>query len=219
MSFERCREHIKELYDFALRNDLQKDWFISRDNVDRFVETAVDAYRDYPLFCYVFGKEYDAATLSRMMSVDFRSRIGMTAGIASGNDFESVMLLEPPMTGKVGIIQYTKVAKPSDYPLLLKPSFYRQEAYESFARKKRQDHMDKKTWYLYLFATKKEYQKLGFGKKLMEMVRSFADENGCRICLETDLERNVAMYEHFGFRMMDASVYKDNLKHFVMLYG
>ena len=79
--------------------------------------------------------------------------------------------------------------------------------------------MDKKTWYLYLFATKKEYQKLGFGKKLMEMVRSFADENGCRICLETDLERNVAMYEHFGFRMMDASVYKDNLKHFVMLYG
>lgn len=218
MSFERCEKRISEFYDFAISNGLQKDCFLSNDNIDEYTRTAVDAYRDYPLFCHVFEKGYDAGTLSQMMSVDFRSRIGMTAGIAFNSSYESVMLIEPPNAGKVGLIQYTKVAKPADYALLLKRAIYRQEAYESFARKKRQAFLDEKTWYIYLFATKKKYQSCDYGKKLMDLMTLFTDKNGYRICLETDLKENVAMYEHFGFKLMDESLYKSNMQHYVMVH-
>ena len=79
-------------------------------------------------------------------------------------------------------------------------------------------HEASKTWYIYIFTTQKKYQRQGYGKKLMEVVSSFAKENEYRIVLETDRLENVAMYEGFGFTLMDASIY-NNLNHYVMLWS
>ena len=47
---------------------------------------------------------------------------------------------------------------------------------------------------------------------------AFADENGYNLCLETNASENVPMYERFGFRLMDTSVFKRRLWHYVMVY-
>ena len=94
----------------------------------------------------------------------------------------------------------TPYALPGEYPFL------------------RGNKKDDNTWYIYIFATRNEFQRQGHGKKLIKLLCSFADINGYRICLETNLKENVTMYENFGFKNMDSSIYKETLEHYVMLY-
>lgn len=216
MNYTNTDKHIKALYEYAESSGFAPDSFFSLENVQKYVETSIDGYNGYPLFMNVFNGKYSEKTLRRMMTVDYKSRLSTTAGLSSGENFESVMMLEPPCPKKVGIPEYVKVAKPSDYTLLLIPAMHRQEDYEKYATKKMTPFLDDRTWYIYVFATKQEFQRQGYGKKIMNLILSFADENEYKICLETNLSSNVAMYESFGFKTVDVSVYKDTLEHYVM---
>ncbi len=217
MSFASSDVWIEEFYKYAAGHGVSEELFFSEKNYDRFIETSVDGFREYPLFLHAFGGRYEEKTLERMMSVDFKSRLGVTAGIASSG-YESVMLIEPPQAKKTGMLNYFRVADAGAYSLLLKPAMYRLEDFERFAMEKRKFFLDDRTIYLYLFVTKKECQGKGYGKSLMKPVLSFADLNGYRVCLETNSEGNIAMYEHFGFGPVDMSKYKDVMTHCVMIY-
>ncbi len=212
-------DNIEEFYRHALSEGISKEQLFSSDNLKEYIDTSVDGYRKYPLFVDMFKGNYNEAVLSRMMNIDYKSRIGRIAGIASSENYESVMLLEPPCSEKVSMLQYFKIAKISDYMLYFRPSLHRQQNYEDYALSKRKPYLDEKTWYVYVFVTKGEFQRHGYGKKLMHVACSFADKTGTRICLETNQDANVAMYEQFGFKLKDTSVYKNRMDHFVMVYG
>ncbi len=219
MNYTNNNKHIKALYEYAEGYGFSTDSFFSLENVDKYIETSIDGYMNYPLFVNVFNGEYNEKTFRRMMTVDYKSRLSTTAGLASSCNYESVMLLEPPCSKKVGMSEYVKVAKPSDYTLLLNPAMHRQEDYEKYAFKKMTPYLDFNTWYIYVFATKQKYQRQGHGKKIMNMLLSYANEHDNKICLETNLEENVTMYENFGFKLIDSSKYKDVLDHYIMMYG
>ena len=135
----------------------------------------------------------------------------------STDDYRSVMLLEPPMTEKPRKLQYFLSADIHTFSVFLHPSSYRQDDYENYALRTRTPFIDEKTWYLYIFTTQKKYQRQGYGKKLIGSIISFAKEKGYSLCLETDLDENVPMYENFGFRVMDSSIYNNSLHHYVMV--
>ncbi len=212
-------ERILEFYEYVRQQGFSKELLFTAENQNRFIETSVDGYREYPLFLHIFGGKYDETVFRRMMSVDFLSRLaGNTmAGIASSG-YESVLLLEPPASNRVGMKEYVKVAKPADFLLLFKKPMYRLEDFEKYALRKREAYLDENTWYVYIFATKMACQHQGYGKKLLNLMLSYADDKKCRICLETNSAANVQMYEHFSFRVMEDDVYQGTLEHHVMLY-
>ena len=218
MSYGNIDGRIGQFYDHCLQEGFSQARFFTRDNLGGFIAASVDAYRDYPLFLHVFGGRYDENTLAHMMKIDLGVRLKTMAGIAC-EGFESVMMAEPPLAKKTGMLQYFGSASPKDYLLLFNPAICRQEIYEKYAARKREEYLDDKTWYIYIFATRKKYQCQGYGKQLMNLLLSFADKTGGRICLETDLADNVPMYERFGFKTVDISLYKGVLEHFVMLYA
>ena len=219
MSSVNDNPYIETLYDHITRSGISEECLFGKENLDSYMNTAIDAYRDYSLFRHIFRGDYDTEVFSRMMSVDFRSRLGLTAGISCSDKYESVMLIEPPGSRKTGMKEYFNVARPEDYTLLLRPIIYRLESFEKFALEKRKGYLDDKTWYLYIFATQTGLQGMGYGKKLMELFLSFIDENGYRVCLETNDRENVGMYEHFGFITTESSQYQNTLEHYNMLYG
>ncbi|HAK57508.1 MAG TPA: hypothetical protein DCP06_00865 [Lachnospiraceae bacterium] len=218
MNSEKNKLLLREFYDHAIRNGVDEDVIFSADNLMEYVDTALDAYREYPLFLHTFDGVYNEKVLSRMMKVDFRSRLKLMGGIASSKNYESILLFEPPNTPKTGMVEYVRVADVGDFSLLFRSAMYKQEKYEDYALEKRKEYLDDNTWYIYIFATRNEFQRQGHGKKLIKLLCSFADINGYRICLETNLKENVTMYENFGFKNMDSSIYKETLEHYVMLY-
>lgn len=218
MNYTNDNPHVRQFYDYALQSGWTEETFFHKNSSEHYIETSVDAYHDYALFRYLFKNKDRDKAFSRMMSVDFRSRLGHLAGIASSDRFESVMLMEPPEAKKVGMIEYFGVGRPSDYKLLFYPSMHRMERFEHFSLKKRKPYLDNNTWYIYIFATKKELQGQGYGKKLMNLFLSFVKEKGYRICLETNERNNVRMYRRFGFELVDSLLYEDAVEHYVMRF-
>lgn len=218
MSSGNNNPFIEELYDHAVQSGISDKCLFGEDSLNSYIDTAIDAYRDYVLFRHIFKGNYDESVFSRMMSVDLRSRLGIMAGMAWRDDFESVMLVEPPGSRKTGMKDYFSVARPEDLTLLLRPIMYRVENFEKFASDKRSPYLDDRTWYLYVFATQSSFKGMGYGKKLMDVLLSYVNRHGYRICLETNDLDNVAMYEHFGFKTAGRSMYQNSLEHFNMLY-
>jgi ribosomal protein S18 acetylase RimI-like enzyme len=217
MSNGEIDRSISELREFCIKSGVPEEALLCADNLEKYVETAIDAYRNYPMFMYVFNGNYDEKTLARMFRVDFKSRRRKMLGISNG-DYESMVLVEPPKTKRTRLMQYLRAADLPSYSLMLNPATYRQDAFEKYALKMRKPYLDEKTWYVYIFATKKVFQRMGYGKQLMNVLVSFANEKGYRLCLETNATENVTMYQRFGFKLMDTSNYKQRMAHYVMLY-
>ncbi len=211
--------YIRELYEFAVGHGVPEKCLFCKENLEEYIRTAVDGYSRYSLFQQVFRGNYEPAVFTRMMSVDFRSRLDMMAGISDSEEFHSVMLIEPPLTRKTSMSDYFRIARPKDFSLLFHPVIYRLDEFEKFALEKRKPYLDEKTWYLYIFATREGEQGKGYGGKLLRILRGFADERGYRICLETNDPDNVGLYERFGYQLVDQSRYQDVLDHFDMVYG
>ena len=87
--------------------------------------------------------------------------------------------------------------------------------FEKYAAKLREPYSDDKTWYLYNFVTKKDYQRKGYGKSLINIFISFIKENNYRICFEINDSKNVPMYEHFGFKVVKEDKFGD-VNHYVL---
>jgi ribosomal protein S18 acetylase RimI-like enzyme len=58
-------------------------------------------------------------------------------------------------------------------------------------------------YYLELLGVGRRFQGQGFGSYLMKPVLAHADQNRKCCYLETQTSKNVAMYEHFGFKVTD----------------
>jgi GNAT superfamily N-acetyltransferase len=67
----------------------------------------------------------------------------------------------------------------------------------------RREHMQRSSYiYLQIIGVAREYQGQGFGGILLRSLINECKKSGYSLYLETETEENVAMYEHFGFRMI-----------------
>jgi ribosomal protein S18 acetylase RimI-like enzyme len=72
-------------------------------------------------------------------------------------------------------------------------------------------HMEKKHselapfehWYLSLLAVDPQYQGKGYGSKLLNGMLARIDEEGLPCYVEAEGEKNVSLYQHFGFEVVD----------------
>ena len=112
--------------------------------------------------------------LTQQITIDLKAKNGTVAGLTSSEEYESVMIIMPPMIQEAGFLQHARVIRPKDYPLLLKTATKRQGIYEKYAYKRRKGFLDDKTWYIYIYATKDRFKRQGYGKKVMKLIKDFA---------------------------------------------
>ena len=72
-------------------------------------------------------------------------------------------------------------------------------AQDSAVQKKHAELMPHEHWYLEILAVAPEYQGHGYGSRLMHTMLERIDESGLPCYVETDGEKNIAIYRHFGF--------------------
>ena len=58
-------------------------------------------------------------------------------------------------------------------------------------------------WYLMLLGVDPEFQGQGYASRLLRGMFPGIDEDGLPCYLETETERNVSLYQHLGFRVLD----------------
>ena len=83
-------------------------------------------------------------------------------------------------------------------------SFRRLWAYVILAEQMRERHVRSPHWYLQLLGVDPVHHGCGYGSHLLRHMLARLDREGVPCCLDTENEKNVAMYEHFGFRVRES---------------
>ncbi len=80
------------------------------------------------------------------------------------------------------------------------------QALDKYIERKHKELAPNKHWYLVVLAVDPKHQGKGYASKLLNEMLSYIDEEGLPCYLETDGEKNVSMYQHFGFEVVDEFV-------------
>jgi ribosomal protein S18 acetylase RimI-like enzyme len=76
-------------------------------------------------------------------------------------------------------------------------------AYDQYVNRKHEELVHAKHWYLAVLAVDPQHQGKGYGSRLLNEMLSNIDEEGLPCYVETEGEKNVSMYQHFGFKVVD----------------
>ena len=77
------------------------------------------------------------------------------------------------------------------------------QAVDQYVERKHKELAPHKHWYLAALAVNPQHQGKGYGSKLLNEMLSYIDKKGLPCYLETWGEKNVSMYKHFGFKVVD----------------
>ena len=77
------------------------------------------------------------------------------------------------------------------------------QAFDQYVERKHKELAPAKHWYLAVLAVDPQHQGKGYGSKLLNEMLSKIDEDGLPCYVETEGEKNVSMYQRFGFKVID----------------
>jgi GNAT superfamily N-acetyltransferase len=75
--------------------------------------------------------------------------------------------------------------------------------FEQYIEKKHKELAPNRHWYLSVLAVDPKYQGKGFGGKLVKEMLTRIDKEGLPCYVETEGEKNVSMYQRFGFKVLE----------------
>ena len=177
---------------------------IDSKNIDKALDSVALAYEDYPMFNYLVGGHSRAASIKRIILSSMVAGKIDYIGLSFGENNEAVAIfIKPNYKGA------------SALPFLLKGGLklffmhslsivFRLLNYENHAMKIKDKYSDDNCWYLYSLTVHPNYQHTGLATKVMRPMLDFFDATGQSCYLETNKECNIAMYEHYGFKLMES---------------
>jgi len=184
-------------------------------------EMLCKAFRDYPVFTYFYPGE---AKRNRMQPAVFRGlvRSGMKHGevYATSPALEGAAVWFGPDSQHDSRWEYFWSGQFFTMMFTGRETLARQITFSKYASEVRMRSVPKRHWYLQMLGVDPNYQGRGYASKLLKPMLARADREGVPCFLETQAEKNVAFYEHFGFRVVEAGIIPgSDMKSWGMLRG
>jgi ribosomal protein S18 acetylase RimI-like enzyme len=192
---------------------------LNKSHIKSAAEVLVEAFRNYPILQHFFPDERERQEIaSYFFQVTLNYGIHNCEAYATSPDMEGVAVWvhsdKLPMT-------FWRALR--SVPLSVILGFVRKGA----GRMKRSsDYIDArhehlapdKHWYLQVIGVNPQFQGKGYAGKLIRPMLARIDREYVPCYLETLDERNVRIYEHFGFEMIEKSaIPKTSLTNWAML--
>ena len=142
--------------------------------------------------------------------MSIRSYKGQLLGVADSERPNAAALFAPPEANSPGLLSYIGAGG-----LKLVRSFglkgtARMQSFETFAEKFKKKYMTNNCWYLFGFVSRRESRGQGYGARVLSPMHSYFDRTGQDCYLETLDEKNIPLYEHFGFKLMESTRLPDS---------
>ena len=191
--------------------------FIKDKEIEKVLDSVALAYENYPLFNYLLGSESKAESIKQIIMSSLKAIKYEFIGISVGEDSEVVAIfMKPNYKGSPAVPFLLQ----GGIKLIFKYSFgilFRLLNYENYAMRLKEKYSDDNCWYLYSLTVHPDYQHNGLATKVMQPMLDFFDNTGQSCYLETNKECNVAMYEHFGFTLLEkGEIPGTNIVHYAL---
>jgi GNAT superfamily N-acetyltransferase len=177
---------------------------LSREHFDEVVSTLCAAFHDYPVMRYVLkdaGAEYDAR-LNQLVGYFTDSRVCRgwpVLGLVQRGELLAAANINPP--------------QPAPPPASLQQRYDRlhddlgeaaMTRFEAFSAAAAPFAPDEPHYYLGMIGVPPEHQGRGYARLLLNAVHEMSaqDPDSCGVVLTTETQKNVPLYEHFGYRVL-----------------
>ena len=192
-----------------MRSDLDGLMLLHETHIELAANQLSRAFQNYPTFVYVYP---DDSEREDKLPHFFKSMV--YKGLLQGE----VYATSPAMEG------VTVWLPPGVDGGLSKAFEVDREAYERFAyygkcvHVVRQKNASTPHWFLELIGVVPEFQNKGFAGRLLRPMLDRIDRENLSCYLDTEVEKNVAIYQHYGFRALeDMIVPKTGVRSWSML--
>ena len=203
---------IKHLKDNGL-------YIVKKSDFESLISLAGKAYEDYPLEIYIYGGKYDEEGLKQTFRINLYTMFDEGIIYADSEELNGFVIVLPP--GYTGISTLSFIWN-GGYSIIYNQGIrasYRMASFESFAMNLKKKYTNNEDWYIYNLCVSKEAQGKKIASKLMKPLLNYFKLNK-KICyLETNNDRNVPIYEHFGFKVMEKTIVPNSeVPHYAMLF-
>ena len=179
------------------------------------IDCLTDAFSEDPCLKYLLESEVYDPVKARVIH-EYTLKYGWLYGqvFTSSKIVEGVSIWLPPKSNEVssfmnawmfirsGGLKMNKTVNPGTVGIMKKYGGYSNELHH---RNAKDPH-----WYLMSIGVAKEFQGQGFSKKLILPMLEYFDKNAQSCYLETHNPGNVALYEKFGFKVMEIGKLPDS---------
>lgn len=201
------------------RNIIQRNglYLVQKKDLDKVAEIAADAYQDYPLHNWFTKGKYNKKVSKLIMKISLKTMSKDAIIYADSEELNGFAIWLPfGFTGSKtlpflfnGGIKLIFQAGLGIISRLL--------TYENFAMKLKKKYTNNVDWYLYNLSIKQSAQGKGIATKLLKPMLNFCDMEKMVCYLETNKEKNVTLYEHYGFYLEEkALIPKSDVWHYAM---
>lgn len=177
-----------------MNDDLMEPVRLGETHIESAAAQLFRAFENYPVFVYVYPD--DSERKDRLPHF-FKSMVhkGLLRGevYASSPAMEGVTVWLPP-----GIPGGLSKAFEVDREAFDRFAYYGKGVYGV-----RQKHAPDPHWFLELIGVVPEFQGKGFGGRLLTPMLDRLDQESLPCYLDTEVEKNVAVYQRYGFRVLD----------------
>lgn len=193
--------------------ELNGMYMITEADKQRFAECSGEAYVGYPLFDWIFRGRSDSERSHAIWNANYAAFTPSVVIYSDSAEVRGTAVFVRPGCEPINDWRFLRHC-----PHLLWPHMTRIIRYslicESVARK----YSDGETWYLYDLAVRPQNQGEGIASKLLRPMLAYFDRVGAKCYLETHDSKNVAIYEHFGFALVESpTLPHSELRHYAML--
>ncbi len=183
--------------------ELEHLYMLKEDELYHFAENAALAFKGYPLFEWTFNYKYNVEVMKETFATSLRSMKESAIAFANDETFAGIAVITPPNFEGEPIIPF--MFRGGFKILFTNPLgyFIRLATYQFHAASIRKKYTNFKTWYFWDITVKPEAQGQGIATKLIKPICDYMDRIGEDIYLETHKEKNVSLYEHYGFELLE----------------
>lgn len=179
----------------------------NKGEVKRAAEVMARAFRDYPLFGYFIPDESE-----RKRKQPFMFRSLLRHGLIYSEVYATSTKLEGIAvwfrSDRKRETPWSKIRSGSVLiPFIVGLSVLRRQiAFGRWAEPVRKRCVPGRHWYLQLLGVEPAYQGRGYASTLLRPMLERIDREGLPCYLETQTEKNVPLYEHLGFRVVEEGI-------------
>ncbi|MFX1388033.1 MAG: GNAT family N-acetyltransferase [Promethearchaeota archaeon] len=190
---------------------LELPYRVTEEQIKAAAKTLARAFHDYPTLTYLFPDEDER---SRMILIikEYMVRYGLLYGevYASSPNLEGVAVWLPFWDAEMTDERSKKcrMSYGKDLPsVLTEESFNKKFAPISQCEYRcHKQYADFFNWYLYPIGVDPDHQGCGYAGLLLRSKFEEIDKRGIPCYLETTKEKNVSLYQHFGFKIVETGV-------------
>ena len=179
----------------------EKCYVMQHEDIRRFATTLADGFSQYSMFKHVCYGAYNHDLMRLFWEVSLAILPENAISIADSKDANSVLVYIPPKSKEPSLLDYVKAG---GVKMFLKFGIRRITRLTRFnleIEKVAKRYRTADDGYLLAFATRLDKQGQHYGKPLITALLNHLDALGESCYLETLEAENVALYEHFSFRL------------------